>query len=155
MSLEDRVRPIERANWALGAGAVATCAVVGSPAFAFSVALGTLIEAFNFRGMALGALRLFQGDGAGRALWTGLLAMRFLLLGVALWLAVRGGVDPRGLVFGLSIILPASILGAWQVRPPSEETPPAPPPDDPSWDEWNPWLARERRVPEDDWDADA
>ncbi len=153
MSFEDQVRPIERANLAFGAGAVATSAVLAPPAFAASVAVGAVLEALNYRAMTVGARRMFSGETQGQAIWMALFALRFLMLGGAIFLAVRGGLDGRGLALGFSVILPASILGAWRVRPEPGPATPAPPPDDPSWDDWNPWLARER-PPVDDWDAE-
>jgi hypothetical protein len=57
-----------------------------------------------------------------------------------------------GLVLGLSLILPAALIEAWRSRPPIVEDAPALPEDDPGWNDWNPWLARERLDdPEDDW----
>jgi hypothetical protein len=54
-----------------------------------------------------------------------------------------------GLVIGLSLIVPSTIIAAWMARPELAPPTPAPPPDDPRWDEWNPWLAREREAEED------
>jgi hypothetical protein len=154
MSFEAKTRPIERLNVALSAGAVATSVLVGSPAFAASVALGAAIEALNFRGLAIGARALFEGTlGSGSGAWSALFAVRLGVLAPVLLLALRHGAEPVGLVVGLSMILPASVIGGWLVRPeivPVELQPAAPAPDDPSWDAWNPWLARERRPSEDD-----
>jgi hypothetical protein len=71
-------------------------------------------------------------------------AIRFGFLAVAISLALGAGAHPVGLVIGLSTTIPAVVIGAILQRPPIVETGPAPPPDDASWDEWNPWLARER-----------
>jgi len=156
MSFEERVRPIERWNLALGVGATATSAVVAPPPFAVGVAVGAVLEAVNFRGLAAGAVRTFAGGSAGGGLWNALLALRFGMLALAILAALHGGADPRGLLLGLSVILPASVLGAWSLRPPPgapQPAEPAPPPDDPSWDLWDPWLARWREPAEEGEDA--
>ena len=72
--------------------------------------------------------------------------MRFLFLGLAMYVALSAGANPFGLVLGLSMIVPSVIWVAWRQVPvvPLSATGDVPPPDDPSWDEWNPWLARER-----------
>ena len=44
----------------------------------------------------------------------------------------------------ISIIVPSAIAAAVIARPPVADVPPGPAPDDPSWELWNPWLARER-----------
>jgi hypothetical protein len=67
-----------------------------------------------------------------------------VLLAAAIALALRAGAHPVGLVLGLSTMVPAVIGGAWRTRPPIGNPEPGPAPDDPSWDAWNPWLARER-----------
>ncbi len=54
------------------------------------------------------------------------------------------GAHPVGLVIGLSTIIPAAILEAWRARPLIESAATGLAPDDPAWDRWNPWLARER-----------
>jgi hypothetical protein len=36
------------------------------------------------------------------------------------------------------------VLAAWRARPEPTLDAPALAPDDPSWDAWNPWTARER-----------
>ena len=67
-------------------------------------------------------------------------------IGVAVW----AGAHPVGLLIGLSMIVPAVIVEAWRRRPPVVADLPSLPPDDPSWDRWNPWLAREHDVDEED-----
>jgi hypothetical protein len=47
-------------------------------------------------------------------------------------------------------MVPAVVLAAWRARPAPGPAGDAPPPDDPSWDAWNPWLARERELPGED-----
>ena len=49
--------------------------------------------------------------------------------------------------------MPAAVIEAWRARPAVDENAPALDPDDPSWDRWNPWLARERDALEDEEDS--
>ena len=139
-----RLDPIERLNLTLSAGAVAAGFAAASPAFATSLALGAAIEAVNFRVLRAASLRLFAGDlGVGRA-WLAGFGLRFVALAFAVSFALRSGAHPVGLVLGLSMIVPAVIAGAWLQRPPVGNPESGPPPDDPSWETWNAWLARER-----------
>jgi hypothetical protein len=75
--------------------------------------------------------------------------LRFALLAAAVGLALYLGAHPVGLLIGLSLIVPSVVIAAWMARPEPAPATPAPSPDDPSWDEWNPWLAREREAEED------
>jgi hypothetical protein len=144
------VRSIERVNLALAGAAVAAAIAFVSPWFALSLALGVALEATSFRALSSAARRLFTGELAGSGPWLGVFAARFALLAFALWASLGAGAHPVGLVVGLSLIVPAALLGAWLDRPPILEPGPAPPPDDPLWDRWDPWLAREREAPRDD-----
>jgi len=138
-----KLDPIEWLNLSLSSAAVVTSLALGSSRFAISVALGAAIEAVNFRMLRAAAQRLFAGDlGVGRA-WVAGFGLRFTALGVAMALALSAGAHPVGLVLGLSTIVPAVLIGAWLQRPPPQVCEPGPPPDDPSWETWNPWLARE------------
>jgi hypothetical protein len=142
--------PIERANLALCAGATAASWWLASPAFALSLGAGGLLEAVNFRGLRRSAEFLFSGHlGAGSG-WQGLFALRFGLLVLGIGAALALGAHPVGLLIGLSLIMPASIFQAWRSRPPLDPNAPALAPDDPSWDRWNPWLARERDPSDDE-----
>jgi hypothetical protein len=135
---------IERTNLAISAGAVVAGYAAGSSAFATSVALGAAIEAANFRALRSGARRLFAGDLSVGHAWVAGFGLRFLVLAGAIALSLRAGAHPLGLVLGLSTIVPAVVVAAWRGRPPVGSPEPGPPPEDPSWDAWNPWLARER-----------
>jgi hypothetical protein len=147
-------RPIETLHFVFSAGAVATSIALATPQFAVSVAAGAAIEALNFRGLAIASQALCGGVIARRGAWLGLLGLRLLVLATVLLLALQVGASPAGLLVGLSVILPASLIGAFALRPPVDPsvgpTPPVPPADDPSWDTWNPWLARERTRAEDE-----
>jgi hypothetical protein len=147
---------MESLNFGISAGAVAAGFALASPMFAASLAFGAAIEAANFRALRGAATRMFSGDlVAGREapgppdlqfgkMWAAGFGLRFGFLAVAISLALGAGAHPVGLVIGLSTTIPAVVIGAILQRPPIVETGPAPPPDDASWDEWNPWLARER-----------
>ena len=52
--------------------------------------------------------------------------------------------DPVGLLVGLSIVVPAVLIEAWRSRPAVDPSAPSLREDDPAWDQWDPWLARER-----------
>jgi hypothetical protein len=145
---------VNRYNLALSAGAVAASFGLLTPLFAASLALGALLETMSFRSLWRFCERAFfpsgGAGGAGPAL--GAFGVRFILLGAAIYVALSVGFHPIGLVAGLSLIVPALLLAAWRMRP----TPPPvegeiTPPDDPVWDLWDPWWARER-PPEDEED---
>lgn len=143
--------PIERLNLTLSAGAVAASLALASPQFSASLALGAAFEVANFRALRRATRRLFSGEIGGGGPWSAIFAVRFVLLGGAMYAALAAGAHPIGLILGLSMIVPAVVVVAWRTPPPAPEPgPPVPPPDDPSWDEWNPWLARERGPREDD-----
>ena len=138
--------PIERLNLTLSAGAVAASLALAPPIFTVSLATGAILEAANFRALRRAGQRLFSRELTGAMGWTALFGMRFALLGVAMYVALAAGANPIGLVLGLSLIVPSVIWVAWRQVPPAVEAGSieVPPPDDPSWDDWNPWLARER-----------
>jgi hypothetical protein len=50
--------------------------------------------------------------------WVGGLALRFLILGTAIYLTMRAGANPVALLIGLSIAMPATVIDAWINRPP-------------------------------------
>jgi hypothetical protein len=145
--------PIQRMNLVLSAGAVAASLVVATPAFAFSLLVGATLEAFNFHGLWRSSQFLFSGQIAGSRGWMGVFALRFSLLALGIAAAIFFGADPVGLCIGLSLIMPAAVIEAWRARPAVDESAPALDPDDPSWDRWNPWLARERGEFEDEEDS--
>jgi hypothetical protein len=138
------IDPMQRWNLTLTAGAAAASLALATPAFAAGVAIGGTIEAINFRALHRAAKRLFAGELAGAGGWSTTFGVRFLLLAVGIGAAIAVGAHPVGLLIGLSLIVPATLLEAWRTRPPVVEGLPALAPDDPSWDRWNPWLARER-----------
>ena len=145
-----KIDPIERMNFTLTAGAVAVSFVLASPVFALSLAAGAALEAFNFRGLRNQAQLLFWGQIKSGGSWTGLYALRFVVLVTGMAVALYFGADPIGLVIGLSLIMPAALIEAWRNRPAVDPEAPAIDPDDPDWDRWNPWLAREREPAEEE-----
>ena len=136
--------PIERWNLALGASAVATSLVVATPAFAMSLAAGAALEAANFRVLHRSAQFVVLDRAAGSRGWMLAFALRFGLLAIGIGAALSLGANAIGLLIGLSLIMPATLVEAWRSRPPVDEKAPALDADDPSWELWNPWLARER-----------
>lgn len=142
-----QVERVERLSLALCAGAAVASYPLVSPLFAVSVAAGGLLEALNFRALARAGRRLFEGRSGG---WTAGSAARFGLLALGIGLGLYVGLHPVGLVLGLSLIVPASLIEAWRSRPPVLADAPALAPDDPAWEEWDPWLARERDRDDDE-----
>jgi hypothetical protein len=147
------IDPIERTNLTLSAGAVAFSFVVASPGFAASLAIGALLEAVNFRGLRRQSQFLFWGQIRSGGAWTGVYGLRFGLLVIGIGAALYLGADPVGLLIGLSLIMPAAVFAAWRARPVIDPNAPALAADDPEWDRWNPWLARERAESDDEDDA--
>jgi len=143
-----QIDPIERMNLAFSAGAVAVSAALATPLFAFSIAIGAALEAFNFRGLRRQSQFLFWGQIMSGGVWTGVYGLRFGLLLIGICSALYFGADPAGLLIGLSIIMPAAVVEAWRTRPAIDPTAPALPPDDAAWERWNPWLAREEEPSE-------
>jgi len=136
--------PVQRTNLKLSAGAVAASLLVASPVFALSMAVGAVIEAVNFDGLRRSATFMFAGEISGGRKWLIVFALRFSILALVIFGAMHFGADPVGLVIGLSLMVPAVIIEAWRARPAVDADAPALAEDDPTWDLWDPWLARER-----------
>ena len=142
--------PIQRMNLKLSAGAVAVSLVLATPAFAFSLGVGALLEAFNFHGLRRSAQFMFWGEIAGSRGWIGVFSLRFSLLAIGVCTALYFGAHPVALLIGLSLMMPAAVIEAWRARPAIDPNAPALDADDPGWDDWNPWLAREQPETEED-----
>jgi hypothetical protein len=142
--------PLERLNFGISAGAVAAGWAFASPAFAASLAVGAAIEALNYRALRAGAAQLFAGNLVAGKAWAMGFGVRFAFLAVAISVALGAGAHPVALVIGLSTTIPAVLIGAWRQRPAIDPNAPALAADDPTWDAWNPWLARERSAVEDE-----
>jgi hypothetical protein len=152
-----RLEPMERVNLGFSASAVAAGFVLAPPEFAGSMALGAALEAVNFRALYQHSRALFAGQVAGGSAWVGLLGARFAVLGGGIVAALAVGANPVGLVVGLSLAMPATLIAAWLYRPPilPADSLPALSPDDPSWDRYRVWRAREVEVARSDEDDDA
>jgi hypothetical protein len=149
------VEAIERTNLALSAGAAALSLALAGPSFGASVVAGAALELVNFRGLRRSAVAFFEGAIPGSAGYRALAGLRFAVLASGIVASLAFGADPVGLVIGLSMIVPATVIEAWRHRPPIDPNAPALPPDDPAWDRWDVWRAREREAdPDDDEDED-
>ena len=133
-------------NLVVAAVTIVASLAFGSRIVTASVAIGCLIIAANYRVLRLATDRLFTGELSGGGAWGAGFALRYIFLGAAMWLALDAGANPIGLILGMSTTVPAAVLVAWRNPPQGVETGPVPPPDDPSWDEWDPWMARERFI---------
>jgi hypothetical protein len=138
-----KIDPFERMNWVISAGAVATSYAIASPQFTVGLALGAVMEAANFHAMRRSAHFLFGGMLGNQRAWGGLFAMRFSLLALGIGAALYFGASAAGLLVGLSLVMPAVVIEAWRTRPPIRDDAPTLDEDDPAWDDWNPWLAKE------------
>jgi len=143
--------PAERVNLTIAGGAVATSAAVASPMFTASLALGAVLEMVNYRALRRFTDALLGGDLAGGGPWAGGFGLRFGLLAIAMTVSIAAGAHPVGLILGLSTMVPAVVIAALMHPPPPPPSDlPALPPDDPSWDDWSVWLARERHREDED-----
>lgn len=135
----------EQLNWTIAGGALATSAAFAPAPFTASLALGVALEAANYRALRRSTEAFFGGRIQGGRAWSAGFGLRFAFLALAMTVAIGAGAHPVGLVIGLSTIVPAVVIAAFQKKP-SGIAPalPAPPPDDPTWDEWNAWTASER-----------
>lgn len=148
-----RLDPIERISLVLSLGTCGAALAFASPRFAEAVAIGAVIEAFNLRVLVRAARSFLASNAeAGAGGWISAFIFRIGLTTVALWVAIRHGTDPRGILVGLLVAVPAVLLWAWRERvevdPALARTGLAA--DDPSWDQWSVWLAREVVPAEDD-----
>jgi hypothetical protein len=135
---------------AFSAGATAAGWALVSPRFAGSLALGAALEAVNFRALFGYWRRALLGHERAGLAALGSFGLRFVALAAALWAALAAGAHPVGLLIGLSLVIPAVTVAAWRARPLPEPDAPALAADDPSWEAWNPWLARERDPADDE-----
>jgi len=141
-----KLDPVERVSLAVTLSSIGAAYAFAPPRFAVGLAVGAAIEAVNLRVQVRAARRFFESE-AGRtaASWMSGFGVRFGLMACAILLAVEYGVDPLGLLAGLLLALPGVFIWAWKNRPPLVEMPvePALAVDDPSWDRWSVWRARE------------
>ena len=144
------VDAIERTNLALSAGAAAVSLALAGPGFTASVVAGAALEAVNFRGLRRSATAFFEGTLPGASAYRAVAGFRFLLLAVGVGASLALGAHPVGLVIGLSLIVPATVIEAWRHRPPVDPNAPALAADDPDWERWDAWRARERDADDED-----
>jgi hypothetical protein len=140
-----KLERVERLNLGLSAGAVAASFAFATPHFATGLAIGAALEAMNFGSLYRGAKHFFAGEFGGAGPWVGLFGLRFVLLGVAIFITLHSGVHPVALTVGLSIAMPAALIDAWLHRPEiiPPDTLPSLEEDDPSWDAYSVWHAAE------------
>lgn len=108
---------VEQWNLGLSAGAVAASLALVTPHFATSLAAGAFLEALNLGAIHRTAKSLFEGQVMTGG-WVGGLAMRFILLSAGIFYVMYIGANPVGLLIGLSIAMPATLIDAWLNRPP-------------------------------------
>ena len=112
-----RLATVEQWNLGLSAGAVAASFAFATPFFAISLAAGAFLEAINLGAIHRAARKLFPGEMMSGG-WVGGPAIRFMLLGTAIYLTITSGAHPVAFVVGLSIAMPATVIDAWINRPP-------------------------------------
>ncbi len=145
------IGPVERLHAVLALTALAGSWLLVSRGFAIGLALGAVLEAVNFRSLRRASESVLGGEAAGAAAGAVMgFGLRFVLLAAAVGIALHAGIHPVGLVVGLSLIVPAAVIGAWTVRPRPDPNAEAIPADDPSWERWDAWRAKEVEPPEDD-----
>jgi hypothetical protein len=108
---------VEQWNIGLSASAVAASYALVTPHFATSLAAGAFLEAINLGAIHRAAKRLFAGEILSGG-WIGGLSMRLVILGVAIFITMKAGANPIGLLIGLSVAMPATVIDAWLNRPP-------------------------------------
>jgi hypothetical protein len=129
---------------AFGAAAGLAAFALATPKFALSLLLGAALQTLNFRGL----FGLARSAFAQQARAASGFALRLPLFGALVFVAIGAGVDAAGLLVGVTTLVPAVLIAAWQSRPRYVDaaTLPALAPEDPSWDLYSPWLARERET---------
>lgn len=130
---------------AFSAAAVVVAFALTSPKFALSLLLGAALQTMNFRGLFGLARTAFAQEARAASGF----ALRLPLFGALVFAAIEAGVDAAGLLAGVTTLVPAVLLAAWQSRPrdvADAAALPALAPDDPSWDQYSLWLARERET---------
>jgi hypothetical protein len=130
---------------AISAAAALVAFALTTPKFALSLLLGAALQTLNFRGL----FGLAQSAFAQQARAASGFALRLPLFGALVFVAIQAGVDAGGLLAGITTLVPSVVIAAWQARPRDVAEPSALPalaPDDPSWDLYSLWLAREREI---------
>ena len=141
--------PVQRLHAALAGGAVATAWALATPAFTTSLALGAFLEAVNFRSLRRNSETTFNNAWNGSAIAAAGFGLRFALLLAAIAGSLWAGAHPVGLVIGLSLIVPSTLISAWIARPQVVEAAPLDE-EEAAWETWNPWFAREDDTEDED-----
>lgn len=145
--MNEPIRETRVLAWHLAFSAAAGVAAFAfaPPKFALSLLLGAALQTMNFRGLFGLARTAFAQEARAASGF----ALRLPLFGALVFVAIEAGVDPAGLLAGVTTLVPAVLIAAWQARPrdvADAESLPALAPDDPSWDQYSLWLARERET---------
>ncbi len=145
--MNEPIRETRVLAWHLAFSAAAGVAAfaLASPKFALSLLLGAALQTMNFRGLFGLARTAFAQEARAASGF----ALRLPLFGALVFVAIEAGVDPAGLLAGVTTLVPAVLIAAWQSRPrdvADAASLPALAPDDPSWDQYSLWLARERET---------
>jgi hypothetical protein len=145
--VNDAIRETRVLAWhaAISAAAALAAFALATPRFALSLLLGAALQTLNFRGL----FGLAQSAFANQARAASGFALRLPLFGGLVFVAIQAGVDAGGLLAGITTLVPSVVIAAWQARPRDAadvNALPALAADDPSWDQYSLWLAREREV---------
>lgn len=143
--MNEAIRETRVLAWhaAISAAAALLAFALATPTFALSLLLGSALQTLNFRGL----FGLAQSALAQQARAASGFALRLPLFGALVFVAIRAGIDAAGLLAGITTLVPAVLIAAWQARPrdfADVGALPALAPEDPSWDQYSLWLARER-----------
>ncbi len=112
----DLARRVWAATGGLGAALAAGCALLGTPADALGVVVGSLLTGANFGALAWAADRATVASApvtvARRVLWVGASGLRLALVAAAVGAAVRHlGAGVPGLALSLTV-LPVAVIWA-------------------------------------------
>jgi hypothetical protein len=145
--VNEPIRESRVLGWHTGFTATAALAALwlATPKVALGLLLGAALQTLNFRGMYGLTRRAFTQQARAASGF----ALRLPLFAALVLVAIKAGVDVAGLLAGITLLVPAVIVAAWQSRPrdaADSAAAPALAPDDPSWDQYSPWLARERET---------
>jgi hypothetical protein len=145
--VKDAIRETRVLAWhaAISAFAALLGFALATPKFALSLLLGAALQTLNFRGLFVFAQSAFENQARAASGF----ALRLPLFGALVFVAIKSGVDAAGLLAGITTLVPSVLIAAWQARPVDVadlSALPALAADDPSWDHYSLWLAREREA---------
>ena len=148
--MNESIRETRVLAWHVALTGIAALAALAlaTPKFALSLLLGAALQTLSLHGLFGFARAAFTQQARAASGF----AVRLPLFGALLFVAIKAGVDAAGLLVGITTLVPAVVIAAWQSRPrdiADSTTLPALPLDDPSWDQYSLWLARERERSEE------